>query len=325
MRQIGATEIPIEDNVCLSALYSYSPIDYNRVMKFDSSPYIKPYVSSFSRVKEEREDFSNVQLPDTHEVRVMMEEFGALLFPDYEEINSIGMLEGVVSRHMEKASDILFKEASLAYAATGSGRDEAERKASEITSALLEELPHIREILKKDSEAGYNGDPAARSVSEIILTYPGFKAIMTHRIGHFLYKEGLPLIPRILNELIHSDTGIDIHPGATIGEYFFIDHGTGVVIGETTVIGDNVKIYQGVTLGALSFPKDGCGMLLRNQKRHPTIEDRVTIYANATVLGNITVSHDSTIGSNAWVKEDIPPHSRVIPEECSNNIRRAKD
>lgn len=251
----------------------------------------------------------------------MMEEFRSLLFPDYEEINSIGMLETVVSRHMETASNILYKEAELAWRAAGTGREEAERKANAITSSLLEELGHIREILKKDSEAGFNGDPAAKSVSEIILTYPGFKAITTHRIGHFLYNNGLPLIPRMLNELIHSETGIDIHPGATIGEYFFIDHGTGVVIGETTVIGNNVKIYQGVTLGALSFPKDGCGALLRDQKRHPTIEDRVTIYANATILGNITVSHDSTIGSNAWVKDDIPPFSRVITQETANSIK----
>lgn len=293
-------------------------------MKFDSSPFIKPYISSFSRVKEEREDFSNAQLPDIQEVRHMIEEFRSLLFPDYEEINSLGMLETVVSRHMETASDILYKEATLAWRAAGTEREEAERKAEEITSTLLGELGHIREILKKDSLAGFNGDPAAKSVSEIILTYPGFKAITVHRIGHFLYKHGLPLIPRMLNEIIHSDTGIDIHPGATIGEYFFIDHGTGVVIGETTVIGDNVKIYQGVTLGALSFPKDGCGALLRDQKRHPTIGDRVTIYANATVLGNITVAHDSTIGSNAWVKDDIPPFSRVIPEETTYSIRTRK-
>ena len=293
-------------------------------MKFDSSPFLDSFVSSFSRVKIERDTFQNALLPSQSEIRTMMEEFRALLFPDYEEITSRGMLETVVSRHMEKASDILFHEASLAWATTGLTRDEAEKKAEETTSSLLEELPRIREALKKDSEAGYDGDPAAKSVREIILTYPGFKAVTVHRIGHFLFQKGLPLIPRMLNELVHSDTGIDIHPGATIGEYFFIDHGTGVVIGETTVIGNRVKIYQGVTLGALSFPKDGCGMLLRNQKRHPTIEDGVTIYANASVLGNITVGHDSTIGSNAWVKEDIPPYSRVVTPDTTNNISQRK-
>ena len=176
-------------------------------------------------------------------------------------------------------------------------------------------------MLKKDGEAGYDGDPAAKSVSEIILSYPGFKAITVHRIGHFLFKQGLPLIPRMLNELVHSDTGIDIHPGATIGEYFFIDHGTGVVIGETTVIGNNVKIYQGVTLGALSFPKDGCGLLLRDTKRHPTIEDKVTIYANASILGDITIGHDSIIGSNAWIKDSVKPYSRVKPEDVNVTLQ----
>ncbi len=293
-------------------------------MKFDSSPFLEPYVSSFSRVKEERETFQNALLPSWDEVRTMMEELRVLLFPDYEEITSRGMLEAVVSRHMEKASDILFHEAALAWATLGIPQEEAVKKAGEITSALMAELPRIREELKKDGEAGYDGDPAAKSVREIILTYPGFKAITVHRIGHFLFEKGLPLIPRMLNELVHSDTGIDIHPGAEIGEYFFIDHGTGVVIGETSVIGDRVKIYQGVTLGALSFPKDGCGMLLRDQKRHPTICDRVTIYANATVLGNITVGHDSTIGSNAWVKDNIPPFSRVITPDTKNSISQLK-
>lgn len=254
----------------------------------------------------------------------MMEEMKVLLFPDYEEITSRGMLEAVVSRHMEKASDILFHEAALAWATLGMTDEDAVKKAEETTSSLMAELPRIREALKKDGEAGYDGDPAAKSVREVILAYPGFKAVTVHRIGHFLYKKGLPLIPRMLNELVHSDTGIDIHPGSEIGEYFFIDHGTGVVIGETTVIGNRVKIYQGVTLGALSFPKDGCGMLLRDQKRHPTIEDGVTIYANATVLGNITVGHDSTIGSNAWVKDNIPPYSRVITQDTKNTISQLR-
>lgn len=289
-------------------------------MKFDSSPFLKQYLSSFSRQKDNKSDFRNCQLPDRTEVREMMEEFRTLLFPDYEEITSKGMLETVISRHMEIASNLLYHSALLAYLIT-EDEEEAEKKAKDITSALLEELPLIREMLKKDREAGYDGDPAAKSVSEIILSYPGFKAITVHRIGHFLFKQGLPLIPRMLNELVHSDTGIDIHPGATIGEYFFIDHGTGVVIGETTVIGNNVKIYQGVTLGALSFPKDGCGLLLRDTKRHPTIEDNVTIYANASILGDITIGHNSVIGSNAWIKDSIEPYSRVKPEDVNVTLQ----
>ncbi len=289
-------------------------------MKFDSSPFLKQYLSSFSRQKDNKSDFRNCQLPDRMEVREMMEEFRTLLFPDYEEITSKGMLETVISRHMERASNLLYHSALLAYLITDDELN-AEKKAQKITSELLEELPSIREMLKKDGEAGYDGDPAAKSVSEIILSYPGFKAITVHRIGHFLFKQGLPLIPRMLNELVHSDTGIDIHPGATIGEYFFIDHGTGVVIGETTVIGNNVKIYQGVTLGALSFPKDGCGLLLRDTKRHPTIEDKVTIYANASILGDITIGHDSVIGSNAWIKDSVKPYSRVKPEDVNVTLQ----
>lgn len=293
-------------------------------MKFDASPFVKPYLSSFSRSNGEKEKFSSIQLPDRNEVRLMAEEFRSLLFPDYEEIYSKGMLESVISRHIDRASNLLFNEALLSYKATGLLPDEAENRARDITASLLEALPHIRETLKKDGEAGYDGDPAAKSIAEIILTYPGFKAITIHRIGHFLFKKGLPLIPRMLNELVHSDTGIDIHPGAEIGDYFFIDHGTGVVIGETTVIGNGVKIYQGVTLGALSFPKDGCGMLLRGTKRHPTIEDKTTIYANATILGDVTIGHDSTIGSNAWVKENIPPFSRVTTNEMTLRVSQQK-
>ncbi len=282
-----------------------------------------PYVSSFSRVRDEKCRITSVQLPNREKIREMMEEFRILLFPDYEEITSRGMLQTVVTRHMEKAADLLFSEAVLAYR-TSFPQEEAERNAEDVTSCLLSELPHIRETLKTDGEAGFNGDPAAKSVREIILTYPGFKAIEIHRIGHFLFRKGLPLIPRMLNELVHSDTGIDIHPGAEIGDYFFIDHGTGVVIGETTVIGSHVKIYQGVTLGALSFPKDACGVLLRNEKRHPTIGDRVTIYANATILGNINVEHDSTIGSNTWIKENIPACSRVISSGSVNRVSQRK-
>ena len=174
------------------------------------------------------------------------------------------------------------------------------------------ETTKIRKLLNLDAEAGFSSDPAAHSIDEIILCYPAIRALTMHRCAHFLYKEGIPLIPRMMNEEVHSATGIDINPGATIGESFFIDHGTGVVIGETSVIGNRVKIYQGVTLGALSFPRNACGQLLKGTKRHPTIEDDVTIYANATILGDITVGRGSTIGSSCWIKEDVPPRMRVL-------------
>lgn len=175
-------------------------------------------------------------------------------------------------------------------------------KLAERTSiALIEEIPELRRKIQLDTIAAYNGDPAAHSKEEVILSYPGLEAIVIHRIANFLYKNGIPIIPRIMSEHVHGKTGIDIHPGATIGESFFIDHGTGVVIGETCVIGKNVKIYQGVTLGALSVKKE-----LQDKKRHPTIEDNVTIYAGATILGGDTVIEKGCIiGGNTWVTQSV--------------------
>ena len=291
-------------------------------MKFDYSPFLDDYVSSFDRTKGSFEE-KNLLLPNIEDIRKMMNEFLSLLFPGGEEFSSPGMLRGVISRHMEAASDLLYQCSKVAWR-TEVDRKEASERSRAATTALLKALPELRAKLKKDAMAGFMGDPAAKSVSDIILSYPGFKAVAIHRIGHFLLQQGVPYIPRMLNEIVHSDTGIDIHPGAEIGDSFFIDHGTGVVIGETTVIKDNVKIYQGVTLGALSFPKDACGMLLRDIKRHPTIESNVTIYANASVLGPITVGEGSIIGSNAWVKEDIPPYSRVLPSSIETKIIQRK-
>ena len=291
-------------------------------MKFDYSPFLDDYVSSFDRTKGSFEE-KNLLLPNIEDIRKMMNEFLSLLFPGGEEFSSPGMLRGVISSHMEAASDLLYQCSKVAWR-TEVERKEASERSRAATTALLKALPELRAKLKKDAMAGFMGDPAAKSVSDIILSYPGFKAVAIHRIGHFLLQQGVPYIPRMLNEIVHSDTGIDIHPGAEIGDSFFIDHGTGVVIGETTVIKDNVKIYQGVTLGALSFPKDACGMLLRDIKRHPTIENNVTIYANASVLGPITVGEGSIIGSNAWVKEDIPPYSRVLPSSIETKIIQRK-
>jgi len=183
---------------------------------------------------------------------------------------------------------------------------ECEKMAIDASEHLLTQLPRIRDLLKGDVDAAFNGDPAAQSHEEIVISYPFVNAIGTYRIAHELYLKQVPLIPRIMSECAHSKTGIDIHPGATIGKNFFIDHGTGVVIGETTIIGDNVKIYQGTTLGAMSFPKDERGRIIRGQKRHPTIEDDVTIYAEATILGDVTIGKGATIGGNVWVKQSVP-------------------
>ena len=179
--------------------------------------------------------------------------------------------------------------------------------AENVTKHLVTQLPKIRDRLKGDVAAAYDGDPAAKSYEEIVISYPCIIAIATHRVAHELYLKDVPLIPRIMAECAHARTGIDIHPGAKIGKNFFIDHGTGVVIGETTIIGDNVKIYQGATLGALSFPKDERGRIIKGGKRHPTIEDNVTIYAEATILGDVVIGKGAVVGGNVWIKESVPP------------------
>lgn len=184
--------------------------------------------------------------------------------------------------------------------------------ANTITIELLDNLPEIRKLLQTDIEAAYTGDPAAKFNEEIILSYPSIEALSVYRVAHFLYMKGVPVIPRIMTEYTHQRTGIDIHPGAKIGKYFFIDHGTGVVIGETVTIGDNVKLYQGVTLGAKSFPLDEHGHPIKDLKRHPDIEDNVVIYAGATILGGKTrIGHDSVIGGNVWLTTSVPPYSTV--------------
>lgn len=187
-----------------------------------------------------------------------------------------------------------------------------EDRSQEIATRFIEAIPELQKALSKDVRAAYEGDPASKHFDEIIFCYPGLFAITVYRIAHFLYEQGVPLIPRIMTEYAHSRTGIDIHPGVEIGESFFIDHGTGVVIGETTTIGNRVRIYQGVTLGALSLGKEECESL-RNKKRHPTIEDDVIIYANATILGGrAVIGARSVIGGNVWLTEPIPPDTEVF-------------
>ena len=197
------------------------------------------------------------------------------------------------------------------------------RDAKEIVDEFVAALPEVRRLVDTDVQAAYDGDPAATSRMEVVMAYPGLYAVTIHRLAHVLYKLKVPIIPRVMSELAHSKTGIDIHPGATIGERFFIDHGTGVVIGETTIIGRNVRLYQGVTLGGLSFDKDANGALVKGLKRHPNIEDNVVIYANATILGgDTTIGHDSEIGGNVWIKESVPPNSRVYNKPPAPVIKK---
>ena len=219
-------------------------------------------------------------------------------------------------------------ETCLCFAEECEGRgdhacaDEARR----VTAAFLERLPAVRDALVLDVQAAYDGDPAASSLDEVILAYPGLLAVTVHRVAHELHVMGVPLMPRIMSEWAHSRSGTDIHPGARIGRSFFIDHATGVVVGETTTIGSNVKLYQGVTLGALSIPKDERGRVIRDTKRHPTVEDGVTIYANATVLGGHTViGEDSVVGGSVFVTESVPASTRVALRPPEMTVRAKAD
>jgi len=196
------------------------------------------------------------------------------------------------------------------------------KKAEKITTEFIACLPKIRKTLTTDIAAAYSGDPAARYIEEILLSYPSIQAVAIYRLAHEMFVKQIPIIPRIMTEYAHEKTGIDIHPGAKIGEYFFIDHGTGVVIGETCVIGNNVKLYQGVTLGAKSFEVDEDGNPVKGIKRHPNIEDNVVIYAGATILGgDTTIGHDSIIGGNVWLTSSVPPYSRVYNSSPSPIIK----
>ena len=199
------------------------------------------------------------------------------------------------------------------------GHDAIEKNAVELVQAFALALPDIRRLLDADVLAAYQGDPAARSVDEVLLCYPGVLAMIHHRIAHQFYKQGLPLLARMSSELAHSQTGIDIHPGAQIGPSFFIDHGTGVVIGETAIIGQRVRIYQAVTLGAKRFPTDDNGKIAKGHDRHPIVEDDVVIYAGATILGRVTLGKGCTIGGNVWLINDVPAGAHVTQADSQGS------
>ena len=259
-------------------------------------------------------NLSNAQsFPNRQNVIDMLLEILTLLFPGFRTVEQLDTdnLRYVTGARVNKIITGLtgeIKKATLYLCRQRGLEQSACTKLAEKTAiALIEQIPEIRKKIILDIDSALQGDPAAGSTEEIILSYPGIEAIAVYRIAHELHQNGVPIIPRIMSEYIHGKTGIDIHPGATIGEAFFIDHGTGVVIGETTVIGNNVKLYQGVTLGALSVHKEQCCC-----KRHPTIEDNVTIYAGATILGGCTViGEGSIIGGNTWVTESVPPKSII--------------
>ena len=263
-------------------------------------------------------------LPSRSVIIELVRELRAVLFPGYFRIDTgaCAFPEYYAGSLLNNLYDALKEQIEIAILYQGEEKEKAQLRAEEITGQFVKRLPEIQKMLLKDVQAGFDGDPAAKSKEEIIFSYPGFYAIYVYRIAHELYLEKVPFIPRIMSEFAHGKTGIDINPGATIGEYFFIDHGTGVVIGETTKIGNNVKIYQGVTLGALSTRM---GQQLADVKRHPTIEDNVTIYSNSTVLGGETVIGENTIiGGNTFITESIPANIKVSAKSPELVIKKPK-
>jgi serine O-acetyltransferase len=261
----------------------------------------------------------NVPLPSRDAVAKIVSALRSVLFPGY--FGNPDLRHDSLRFHVGATLDALMGTVreqvhrGLCFVCEREAPDAAgccDDRADDICQTFLGRLPEIQETLRTDVLAAYQGDPAARSPDETIFCYPGVLAIISHRIAHELYQLGVPLLPRIINEQAHSVTGIDIHPGATIGPSFFIDHGTGVVIGETSVIGTGVRLYQGVTLGAKSFPLDADGRPVKGIARHPIVEDDVTIYAGATILGRIRIGKGSVIGGNVWVVRSVPPGSKVL-------------
>ena len=257
------------------------------------------------------------ELPSREAMRDILQALSGALFP--MRLGPVDLREEsedfYVGHTLDVALNSLLHQArlELRYVARQRGEDAscADVHAERLIQDFASELPSIRRILDTDVLAAYHGDPAARSVDEVLLCYPGILAVIHHRLAHHLYRNGLPLLARISSELAHSATGIDIHPGAQIGPSFFIDHGTGVVIGETAIIGERVRIYQAVTLGAKRFPADEDGQLQKGHARHPIVEDDVVIYAGATILGRIVIGKGSTIGGNVWLTRGVPAGSNV--------------
>ncbi len=266
-------------------------------------------------------------LPSRDVVIEVVEALRAVLFPGY--FGTSDLTDENMAFHVGSALDRIQRtlreqvRRGLCFACKDPGSNaarECDERADSVTRQFLEGLPEVRALLATDVRAAYEGDPAATCQDEAIVCYPGVLAITNHRLAHGLYQASVPLIPRIISEHAHSITGIDIHPGATIDESFFIDHGTGVVIGETAVIGKRVRLYQGVTLGAKSFPLDKDGNPIKGIKRHPIVKDDVTIYSEATILGPVVIGRGSVIGGNVWLVRSVPPGSRITQAQARQDL-----
>ena len=273
-------------------------------------------------------------LPQETMIRELVTLCRSVLFPGFfgkEEVNAFN-LEYLMGLQVEKLKCVLENQLVAGLMFADEYRNSQEKDFSEILDEaravamrFLHRLPELRRILHTDVEAIYLGDPAATSHEEVIYCYPAIKAIINHRIAHELLLEGIPIIPRMISEMAHSETGIDIHPGAQIGHHFAIDHGTGVVIGATAIIGNNVKLYQGVTLGAKSFDVDEDNNPIKGIPRHPIIGNNVIVYSNASILGRITIGDNAVIGGNIWVTTDVPPGERLTQAKANNNIIPTKE
>ncbi len=284
---------------------------------------LAPIVDALCRDAQATSNFpgGRIVLPSRDTVIALVEDLRSVLFPGYfgtSDVNDeslryfVGATLARALRHLEEQvrRGVAFGERHDYETC-----DHCAASAQKITQAFLQKIPEIRRLVRSDVDAAYEGDPALKSKDEAIFAYPGVWAVTNQRIAHELHVLGVPLIPRIITEHAHALTGIDIHPGAAIGEKFFIDHGTGVVVGETAVIGQNVRLYQGVTLGAKSFPLDAQGNPIKGIPRHPIVEDDVVVYAGATILGRITIGKGSSVGGNVWLTSSVPPGTRVTQAE----------
>jgi serine O-acetyltransferase len=301
----------------------------NFVANTDSS-YLDGIVKNICATYEDKQGINHIEgfnLPSESEILQIVQDLNEVIFPGYSgrtalNLRSVHYNVGVtITKVYVQLSDQIARSFRYNCEMNHCKDCDVPEMSIDATRRLLDKLPEIRETMKLDVIAAFDGDPAARNLDEIVLSYPGIKAISIQRIAHELYCKNVPLIPRMMGEYAHRITGIDIHPGAKLGKSMFIDHGTGVVIGETSEIGNNVKIYQGVTLGALSFPKDACGKIIKGAKRHPTIEDDVTIYSGATILGNIVIGKGSLIGGNVWLTESVEPGTKVTISPPDLKIR----
>ena len=314
-------------NIVVFAYYQkeriMSPIDYTHILTkaVDELSDNQSYRGLFHQHRE------GEPLPSGKSLERIVELSRAILFPGYFGNSTINSqtINYHIGVNIEELFSLLIEQiqAGLCFGVENSGQCDCQSPcratATQLAAEFISRLPEIRRILATDVEAAYYGDPAATCFGEIICCYPVIRAVTNYRIAHELHRLNVPLIPRIITEMAHSETGIDIHPGAQIGHHFTIDHGTGVVIGATCIIGNHVKLYQGVTLGAKSFPCDEHGNPIKGIPRHPILEDNVIVYSNATILGRITIGEGATIGGNIWVTESVPAGARIVQRKSKEN------